>query len=242
MYTARAFSEIEFDAHVKKRMPEMDVEETFVEYLTAVGSNTGGYSTLSSKIFLTLLDKVKEPEDIKKMKNIVADFLGHRNKIGNKNMDTFLKHGFKIDPVGMIDFIKYHRQLLYYPHPDILDMYTEFFANHEDYQNYGKRYALACRKEHYLKKTDKFYNSMIPCTHKNGDMLTTQNLYIDILDYEETKLNTHSLNCVLDAVNPKNVPLLSHIKGYIVKNNIEKDFSSHMLTAANWSNSGKLYF
>lgn len=61
-------------------------------------------------------------------------------------------------------------------------------------------------------------------------------LYVDILDYESTKLTTQSVNYVLDSVDSDNHQLLEHLSNYINKHKLEKNFSTYLLEAAHSSN------
>lgn len=210
----------------------MNLGEQFTEYLDALPKTQNGYLNVPKELFTFLMNKVKTSEDIEHMKTVVADYYGHRNSINGRTFDEWLKYGLKIDAVAMLDFFRFHRQMFYYPHPDILDLYVDHFVSQEDYENNAKKFIEACTDEYWLKKTDKYYNNLIDCAYRHGDKASVESLYIDILDYNETKLNTHSINCVLDSVNSSNIALLEHINQYVAKHNIESDFSTHLLHAA----------
>lgn len=144
-----------------------------------------------------------------------------------------MKQGLRIDPLSMLDLFRYHRHLFYYPHPDVIDMYVDHFSKQGDYENNGKKLILTFKNEHWLKKTDKYYNAMIDCAYRHGDKLSVERLYVDILDYDETKLSTYSINLLLDSIDLEHKALFEHIVGYIDKHKVEKNFCTYLLLAAN---------
>ena len=121
-----------------------------------------------------------------------------------------MKIGLEIAPVKMVDLFQYHRQLFYYPHPEIIDLYTDHFANSEDYENNGKVFIEACLGEYWLDKPSKFYEKMIQLAYNNGDKANVVELYKDILDYSAVTLSVDALNSVLDSASPYNVSLVKH--------------------------------
>lgn len=81
LYYPRRFLQIEIDDHIKKKMKKMSIDGVFSEYLSVLSERKSGHKIITQKIFLMLMERVKTPEDIKQMKNILADYLGHENKI-----------------------------------------------------------------------------------------------------------------------------------------------------------------
>ena len=119
-------------------MKKMNLADTFTEYLDAATGTRGGYKFLPKTLFPTLCEKVKTSEDVDSMKDIISDFLFHRNKIPNVMLDEYMRQGLAIDPVKMLDLFHYHRQIFYYPHQDVIDSYANHFATTEDYENTTK--------------------------------------------------------------------------------------------------------
>lgn len=218
----------------ESRKSRLNIDEIFEEYLSVLPERANNLRVIPQRIFIELLSRVKTSDDIKHMKNIITDYLWHRNRVYCTNLDKFMKIGLEIDPISMLDLLEYHRQLLYYPHPEIMSLYTEFFTNHKDYQGFGKKFIDIWVKEHWLKKDDKFYNTTIDCANKNGDKLTVERLYANILDYSETKLSTQSINILLDSVDLINKDLIDHIVNYTKSQNIPLSFCSYVLIASNY--------
>ena len=133
-------------------MKSMNIEEKFENYLSNILPGTkSGYKYMQPQLFLRFVDDLKTPEDVEQMKDVVSNILGHRNRIGSKNMDKFLEKGLTIAPLSMLDFIKYHRELLYYPHPDTLDLYVDYFTKQENYEENAKVLIEKTLKEYWLK-------------------------------------------------------------------------------------------
>lgn len=173
---------------------EMSIAEEFTEILDDCPGTESGIKYIPDKVFTRLLERVKTPQDIQHMKDLTADYYGHRNSVKSSSLDLFLIKGLKIDAVAMLEYFKYHRQLFYYPTASIIEKYVDHFVSQDDYENYAKKLIQACLNEHWLKKTSNFYNKLISYAHKNGDNESTKLLYIDILDYDETILSTHAIN------------------------------------------------
>lgn len=136
----------------------MSIADEFTERLDSFPGTPSGFKTMPKNIFNKMAGKVKTPEDIEQMKSIIADIYGHRSSVNANSMDEFLKKCCSIDAIAMLDFFRYHRQMFYYPHPSVLDKYVNHFITQEDYENTTKKFIEACLDEHWLKKTDKFYN------------------------------------------------------------------------------------
>ena len=216
------------------RKSRMNIDEVFAEYLSVMPERNNNLKVVPQRIFVELLARVKTPEDVKMLKNIVTDYLGHRGRVYWYNLDLFMKKGLEIDPISMLDLFEYHRQLFYYPHPEIVALYTDFFTNHADYAGHGKKFIDAVVSEHWIKKNDEFYSKTMDWAYKNGDKIAVERLYANILDYNEIKLSTHSINILLDSVDLINKDLMNHIVEYTKKQNIVLNFCSYMLIASNY--------
>lgn len=112
-------------------------------------------------------------------------------------MDQFMNKGLSIVPVAMLEFIKFHRQLFYYPSPNVINAYIKHFSDKADYEAYGKKLIETTVGEHWLKKKNFYYDSLISLAFKNGDSASVLALYCDILDYSTTLLKTSTINYVL---------------------------------------------
>ena len=230
-FTQRSF-QLDIDDHTQNKIDRLSVGDAFTEYLDLLPGKKTGYKMIPSHLFPTLLNKVKTSEDIVQVKNIIADFLGHRNKISNTNLDNMMAKCLEIDASEMLEFFTYHRQIFYYPHPDIMDMYVDYMVKQEDYENTTQKLINATVKELWLKKSDNYYNSLIKCAHENGDSESVVLLYVNILEYSKTKLNAHSLNCVMDSIDLDNEPLFSNVNEYAQSHQVDGDFCTYLINAS----------
>lgn len=139
----------------------MNVADSFTEYLDNFNGTPFGYKRIPKTLFPILLQKVKTVDDVKALKNIIADILCHRNRISNTDMDNFMKLGVKFDAVEMLDYFTYHRQLFYYPHPSVLDLYVDYFTQQQNYEENAKKLIESTAEEFWILKTDKYFNELI---------------------------------------------------------------------------------
>ena len=108
VYSPQRYYKIELDRYVENKIHKMSIKDAFTEYLDAASGSKGGYKYLPKTLFTDLCEKVKRPEDIDDMKDVLADFVFHHNKVSNRILDDFMKQGLKIDPLKMLDFFEYH--------------------------------------------------------------------------------------------------------------------------------------
>lgn len=210
----------------------MNLSDKFEFYLSEWKTSHDGYVSVDFTIFEEFVQEMKTPEDVEHIKQIVADTLGHKNTITNVRYDNLMKKGITVHPVGMLDFFKYHRELMYYPHPEIIDLYVDYFTTQKDYEQNAKKLIEVTLKEYWLKKTSNYYNRLISVAHENHDFESVRNLYCDILEYSQTKLDVSTINYVLDAVEKENKALSDHVLKYISEHQIEMNFTTHLLAAA----------
>jgi len=114
-------------------------------------------------------------------------------------------------------------------------MYANYFASQSDYENSTKKFISVLENNHWLKKSNNYYNKMMKKAYENNDKDTVVSLFIDILDYEETKIATECLNYVLDSISKKNEVLFDQVIEYINLHDSEHNFCTHILLAAHHS-------
>lgn len=89
-----------------------------------------------------------------------------------------------------------HRALQYYPNPRILPQYLNYYINHDDVDGFVNFYN-AVGRQYYIIKTTEFYNKAVKFAYENDKKELCVDAYIDIIDYEEIRLEDTVLNKIV---------------------------------------------
>ena len=92
--------------------------------------NEMGYLDLPKANFESMVKKAATAEDIDVLTEAYANFLGHRNLIPQRVLDKFMMKALEVDAGEKTnEFMKCHAELLYHPHPNVIQAYTDYFSN-----------------------------------------------------------------------------------------------------------------
>lgn len=78
--------------------------------------NDLGYINLPQQNFETMINRIAAPEDVGTLKDAYYNYVGHRNILPQTIIDKLMIKALEIgEAKQMLDFVKYHSELLYHP-------------------------------------------------------------------------------------------------------------------------------
>jgi len=139
----------------------------------------------------------KNESDIEYLLNVVADFMGNYCPLSGNNLDDYFSKAIELNCVKkIIPIFTNHRQLLYYPDPSLLEKAMIVFDENKDWESMKIFYQAISRK-YFIKKTNVFYNIYIKNAYKNKEIDLCADVFLDILDYQETILSVDSYRMIV---------------------------------------------
>jgi hypothetical protein len=129
-----------------------------------------------------MVERITVPEDVGTLKDAYYNYLGHRNILPQNIIDKLMLKALEIGEAGqMLDFVKYHSELLYHPSQKVLEEYTTTFeaAGYDQL----KAWFGATKGRYLLVRPAGFHNLIIKAASENGDKKTVIDAYLDVLDY-----------------------------------------------------------
>lgn len=99
-------------------------------------------------------------------------------------------------PHKMIPIFKIHRSLMYYPSPNLMTKYVDFYYRNKDYRGFF-RFIQETKNCFWITKEDGYYHTAIKFAHEYNDKLTL----VDILLYtiKKIKISDYYANVLLYA-------------------------------------------
>jgi hypothetical protein len=79
-------------------------------------------------------------------------------------------------PETMLEVLYLHTELLYHPHPNVVNAYFQHFLN-KDYESL-KKFFEATKGNYFMIKPKGFYEAVIDKAHDNGDKKTVVEAYL----------------------------------------------------------------
>ena len=91
------------------------------ELLRRRHANDSGYINLPKANFKAMTERVKNEEDLLVMKDAYVQYLGHRNILPQTVIDGLMMKALEIKThQPMLEFLKFHSELLYHPKPEVV--------------------------------------------------------------------------------------------------------------------------
>ena len=119
--------------------------------------NEMGYLNMPKENYTSMIRKAKTAGDVEVLKDAYFNFLGHRNLLPQTTLDKLMMKALEVQqPTLMFDFVKFHSELLYHPHPRVTQAYTEHFVE-QGYDALKAWYEQAMRGRYMLQHPDGFH-------------------------------------------------------------------------------------
>lgn len=176
-----------------------DLAAYFDDLMRRRPANKGGYINLPKENFKAMVFRAKNQTDLGTLVNALANYIGHRNILPQSYVDLMVMKGLELGhPESMFEIFRLHRELLYHPSPEVLAAYAEKIAA----QGFDKLLAFyqVVRGNYFLQLPKDFYANVLMEAHKAGDAKTVRNIYLDILDYQNSALTADHILAVFESL------------------------------------------
>ncbi len=82
------------------------------------------------------------------MLNIVAEYLGHQNRLSGNILDEYLKKAIELScPNKLIPLLVNHRALMYYPDPNLILRIFKLYNDKKNWKDMKELYNTISKKE-----------------------------------------------------------------------------------------------
>ncbi len=146
---------------------------------------------------ISILPKTPNGVIIELILKVIADFMGHYVPLNGNNLDDYLLKAINLKcPNKLIPVLQNHRQLLYYPDPQLIERVFIMFDELKDWGSM-KIFYQAIGRKFYIKKTPQVYEIFVKYAYENKEYEHCVNAFLDILDYKETILNEETYGKII---------------------------------------------
>ncbi len=91
--------------------------------------------------------RAKTETDIEFLLNVIADYMGNHCALSGNNLDDYLKKAIELNcPNKVIPLLSHHRQLMYYPDPNLIMSIVKFHIENKDWPSLKTFYTAIGRK------------------------------------------------------------------------------------------------
>lgn len=178
------------NAHKIHKMP---LPEYFEELMRRRVANKSGYINLPTANFNKMVAKCESAEDLETMKDVLANYIGHRNILPNKSLDALMHRALELEqPQAVFEIMKNHAELLYHPSVKVMEAFLRLDWEHL------KPFFEETRGNFLMHKPQHFHDRIIKLAHKNGDKQIVIDAYLDCMDYK--KLSDETFTMVLESM------------------------------------------
>ena len=185
--------------------------------LTPKPMNELGYIDLPQANFAKMVQRIETPDDVETIKDVYVQYLGHRNLLPQKYIDTFMTKAVEVGGhERMFEFLKHHAELLYHPSPAVVDLYLQTVSS-QGYDALKKFFYEVIKGRYMLSRATGYHKMIIEAASAKGDKQTVIDAYLDVLDYSATanEIDDSSFYSVFEAVSFKETVdhvLVGHLK------------------------------
>jgi hypothetical protein len=112
-------------------------------------ANKTGYINLPGSSFKALIKNAKSAEDVETLKLAHVNFLGHRNILPLKLLDSMMMKALDLGaPSAMNEWFTHHEALIYHPSNAVMQAYLDHHS--QDYEAGLKPFFEATKGRYFL--------------------------------------------------------------------------------------------
>jgi hypothetical protein len=160
------------------------------------------YIDLPQATFAKMVSRVETPEDVDVMKDVYLQFLGHRNILPQKMIDSLFVKAHEVGGhENMQEFLGLHAHLLYHPANEVISLYVDS-AESQGYDALKSLFYAALKGRYTMSRQTGFMKRVLKAAHAAGDKQTVIDCYLDVLDYsaESAEIDDECFALALDSV------------------------------------------
>ncbi len=107
----------------------MELSAYFEDLMRRRPSTPSGYINLPKENFKKMVEKAQSEEDLKTLTYAHVNYVGHRNLLPNGYVDKMVLKALELGyPEIMFEVLNLHEELVYHPHPKVIQAYLDYAA------------------------------------------------------------------------------------------------------------------